>query len=88
MLREALGLRDGELLETNADDVDVAKPHPGIVQVALERAGASAEEAVLVGDATWDMIAAGRAGVAGRVGVAGRGVGVRGVKLLRRPPGR
>ncbi|GMA95571.1 hypothetical protein GCM10025881_23950 [Pseudolysinimonas kribbensis] len=62
MLRDALGLAEGEVPETNADDVDVAKPHPGIVQVALERAGAAADEAVLVGDATWDMIAAGRAG--------------------------
>ncbi|GAA2078185.1 HAD family hydrolase [Pseudolysinimonas kribbensis] len=74
MLRDALGLAEGEVPETNADDVDVAKPHPGIVQVALERAGAAADEAVLVGDATWDMIAAGRAGVPS-VGVRCGGVG-------------
>lgn len=74
MLRDALGLAEGEVPQTNADDVDVAKPHPGIVQVALERAGAAADEAVLVGDATWDMIAAGRAGVAS-VGVRCGGVG-------------
>jgi HAD superfamily hydrolase (TIGR01509 family) len=74
MLREALGLREGELPETDADDVDVAKPHPGIVQVALERADAAAGEAVLVGDATWDMIAAARAGVSS-VGVRCGGVG-------------
>jgi phosphoglycolate phosphatase-like HAD superfamily hydrolase len=58
------GLVDaGMIATTNADDVDTAKPHPGIIQVALDRAGASASTAVMVGDAVWDVIAAGRAGV-------------------------
>jgi HAD superfamily hydrolase (TIGR01509 family) len=74
MLRGALGLAEGELPETNADDVDEAKPHPGIVQVALERGGAEPGDAMFVGDAVWDMVAAGRAGVAG-VGVRCGGVG-------------
>ena len=49
---------------TSADDVDRAKPDPDLIAVALERAGAEPAEAILVGDSTWDMIAADRAGVA------------------------
>jgi HAD superfamily hydrolase (TIGR01509 family) len=48
---------------TSANDVDTAKPEPGIVEVALERAGVDAEQAVFVGDSVWDVRAAGRAGV-------------------------
>ncbi|MEV1131333.1 HAD family hydrolase [Agromyces sp. NPDC049794] len=48
---------------TSADDVGPAKPEPDIIEVALQRAGADAADAVLVGDSTWDMIASGRAGV-------------------------
>ena len=48
---------------TNADDVDVAKPSPDIVRVALDRAGVEAHEAVFVGDSEWDIKAASRAGV-------------------------
>jgi HAD superfamily hydrolase (TIGR01549 family) len=49
--------------QTSADDVEEAKPDPGLVGVALERAGASPNEAVFIGDAVWDMVAATRAGV-------------------------
>ncbi|KHL10489.1 phosphoglycolate phosphatase-like HAD superfamily hydrolase [Mumia flava] len=59
---------------TSADDVDEAKPEPGIVEVALERAGIPAERAVLVGDAMWDGHAAVRAGVT-FVAVRSGGVG-------------
>ena len=48
---------------TSADDVGPAKPDPDIIEVALQRAGAAATEAVFIGDSTWDMIASGRAGV-------------------------
>lgn len=48
---------------TSADDVGPAKPDPDLIEVALQRAGAEATEAVFVGDSTWDMIASGRAGV-------------------------
>lgn len=48
---------------TNSDDVEVAKPRPDIVQVALDRAGVAAHEAVFVGDSEWDIEAASRAGV-------------------------
>lgn len=43
---------------TSSRDVDTAKPEPGIVEVALDRAGIGAEHAVFVGDAVWDAKAA------------------------------
>jgi HAD superfamily hydrolase (TIGR01509 family) len=48
---------------TSSKDVDVAKPEPTIIEVALQRAGVEADDAVYVGDAVWDIIACGRAGV-------------------------
>src|SRR5581483_1504188 len=48
---------------TSAGDVEATKPHPDLVNAALERAGASAEEAVMIGDSPWDVRAAERAGV-------------------------
>ncbi len=48
---------------TSSKDVDVAKPEPTIIEVAMKRAGVDADHAVYVGDAVWDVIACGRAGV-------------------------
>lgn len=48
---------------TTGDDVEEAKPDPTVVALALERAGVDADDAVFIGDATWDARAAGRAGV-------------------------
>jgi HAD superfamily hydrolase (TIGR01509 family) len=48
---------------TSSKDVDVAKPEPTIIEIALQRAGVGADNAVYVGDAVWDIIACGRAGV-------------------------
>jgi HAD superfamily hydrolase (TIGR01509 family) len=48
---------------TSSADVQATKPAPDIVQVALDRAGAAADEAVMVGDSPWDAEAAARAGV-------------------------
>jgi HAD superfamily hydrolase (TIGR01509 family) len=48
---------------TSSADVERAKPDPGIVEVALHRAGVSAERAVFVGDSVWDAEASVRAGV-------------------------
>jgi len=53
-----------ELVEgwTTAADVERTKPHPDLVQVALEKAGGG-EQAVMVGDSTWDVKAAKAAGI-------------------------
>lgn len=63
ILLELLDSDDVIHATTNADDVDVAKPSPDIVAVALERAGVAAHDAVFVGDSEWDVEAASRAGV-------------------------
>jgi phosphoglycolate phosphatase len=47
---------------TSSKDVDRTKPHPDLLHAAVERAG-GAEAAFLVGDATWDAVAAGNADV-------------------------
>src|SRR5436190_354677 len=49
---------------TTSADVESTKPAPDLVSAALEKAGASADDAVMVGDTTWDVEAAGKAGVA------------------------
>ena len=48
---------------TDGEDVETAKPDPAIVRIALQRAGVGAGRALMVGDATWDAVAAGRIGV-------------------------
>jgi HAD superfamily hydrolase (TIGR01549 family) len=47
---------------TTSEDAEESKPHPELVQVALDRV--DAEHAVLVGDSVWDVESAGRAGLA------------------------
>ncbi|OLP04015.1 HAD family hydrolase [Mycolicibacterium porcinum] len=61
--RKILDSDDAIAAATSSRDVDTAKPDPGIVEVALERAGVSADRSVFVGDAVWDGKAATRAGL-------------------------
>jgi HAD superfamily hydrolase (TIGR01509 family) len=63
LLRRVLDSEDVVSTVTSSEDVDTAKPEPDIVEVALKRAGVTAERAVFVGDAVWDVEACGRAGV-------------------------
>ena len=49
---------------TSSDDAEGSKPDPDIVHAALQRAGATAADAVMIGDTPYDVEAAGRAGVA------------------------
>ncbi len=48
---------------TTSADVESTKPAPDLVSSALERVDGSPEDAVMVGDTTWDVEAAGKAGV-------------------------
>ena len=57
---EAEGNIDGVV---NSSAVENAKPAPDIFEEALERAGVSADEAVAVGDAIWDVESAKGAGI-------------------------
>jgi HAD superfamily hydrolase (TIGR01509 family) len=47
----------------SSEDAEESKPSPDIFQLTLERADASPEEAVVVGDSVWDLDAARGAGV-------------------------
>lgn len=62
-LRELLDAEQWITAVTSSEDVEQAKPDPGIVQVALGKAGVSADRAVMVGDAMWDVEAAGKVDV-------------------------
>jgi HAD superfamily hydrolase (TIGR01549 family) len=46
---------------TTSDDAEHSKPAPDLVEVALRKV--SGQRAVMVGDSTWDCVAAGRAGL-------------------------
>lgn len=63
ILRKVLDSDEVISAVTSSEDVDTAKPQPDIVEVALDRAGVVASRAVFVGDAVWDVVACGRAGV-------------------------
>jgi HAD superfamily hydrolase (TIGR01549 family) len=59
-----LELLDAERLDlrwTNSDDVSRTKPHPDLIHRALEQVPGA--DALMIGDATWDVIAASRAGL-------------------------
>lgn len=48
---------------TSANDAKESKPAPDILEAALEAVGVDAADAVYVGDAVWDMKAAGALGI-------------------------
>jgi HAD superfamily hydrolase (TIGR01509 family) len=54
-LLDARALVDGW---TDSGDVERTKPEPDLVLAALEKAGAKAKDAVMIGDSTWDCEAA------------------------------
>jgi HAD superfamily hydrolase (TIGR01509 family) len=57
------GLEDLFPSRTSKDDAEESKPDPDIVHAALVKAGASPEEAVLIGDTPYDIQAATQAAV-------------------------
>jgi phosphoglycolate phosphatase-like HAD superfamily hydrolase len=62
-LLEIAGAADLIEEKASSDDADKSKPDPDIVQAALDGAGFSAAEAVMLGDTPYDIEAATRAGV-------------------------
>ena len=58
-----LGAKDNIAGVVSSDEAEESKPAPDIFGLALERAGVSPEEAVVVGDSIWDIEAAKEAGV-------------------------
>jgi HAD superfamily hydrolase (TIGR01509 family) len=77
-LRSLLDREDLVSAVTSSEDVDIAKPEPDIVVVALARAGVAASRAVFVGDSVWDAQAAARAGV---ISIGVRSGGISGQEL-------
>jgi phosphoglycolate phosphatase-like HAD superfamily hydrolase len=63
MLIEVLDPGDSVAEVTTAEDVEAAKPAPDVIEVALKKAGVSADDAVMIGDAAWDAESSVRAGV-------------------------
>jgi len=59
---ELLGAGDRIAGATTSADAEHTKPHPELVRVALDKYG-SGGPALMVGDSTWDVKAAGAAGV-------------------------
>jgi HAD superfamily hydrolase (TIGR01509 family) len=55
-LLDARGLADAW---TTSADVEATKPAPDLVTAALDRAGGSSDDAVMIGDTPWDVEAAG-----------------------------
>ncbi len=62
-LRAALDAEDAIDEATFSGDVEQSKPAPDLVQVALDKAGVTPDEAVFVGDTVWDVQASQKAGV-------------------------
>jgi HAD superfamily hydrolase (TIGR01509 family) len=60
---DLLDARDLADAWTTSADVEATKPAPDLVSSALERAGGSGDDAVMVGDTPWDVKAAAAAGV-------------------------
>jgi len=58
---DLLGVRDLVDGWTTSGDVETTKPAPHLVEAALAKA--TTRDAVLIGDSTWDALAAGRAGI-------------------------
>jgi len=63
MIIAALDPGDSVAQVTTAEDVEEAKPAPDVIQVALRKAGVTADEAIMVGDAAWDAESSAAAGV-------------------------
>jgi len=73
-LRAALDAEDAIDAATFAGDVESSKPAPDLVEVALDRVGVSAQQAVFTGDTVWDVQACQQAGVP-CIGLLSGGIG-------------
>jgi HAD superfamily hydrolase (TIGR01509 family) len=63
VLRAALDCEPWIDAATSAADGDSSKPAPDLVLAALDKGGLKPQQAVFVGDAVWDVEAAGQAGL-------------------------
>ena len=63
ILLSVLDADDSLSAVTSSDDVNTAKPDPDVITSALNKAQVGSGHAAMVGDSTWDVTAARRAGV-------------------------
>jgi HAD superfamily hydrolase (TIGR01509 family) len=63
-LLERSGVGDLIAQETTSSDAEHSKPSPDIVQAALDKLGCAPTEVVMLGDTPYDIVAAGKLGVA------------------------
>ncbi|MFL6164459.1 MAG: HAD family hydrolase [Jatrophihabitantaceae bacterium] len=64
MLLRVLDCAEAIDVATSSADADASKPAPDILEVALAKAELSADEALFIGDAVWDVHASGKLGIA------------------------
>ena len=62
-LKMAAGIADLVSEHTTSDEVESSKPAPDVVEAALEKAGSSRDETLMIGDTPYDVEAGRRAGV-------------------------
>jgi HAD superfamily hydrolase (TIGR01509 family) len=62
-MRSLLGADEWIAAEVNSSEIETSKPAPDIFALALERSGADAASAVVIGDTGWDIEAAARCGL-------------------------
>jgi phosphoglycolate phosphatase-like HAD superfamily hydrolase len=58
---DRLGIDPAMIPVVTRDQVKYAKPDPDLFLAAVDRLGAKIEHSVVIGDSTWDMLAARRA---------------------------
>jgi phosphoglycolate phosphatase-like HAD superfamily hydrolase len=62
-LRRKINADDAIDCAVTSGNVDRAKPHPDVFQVALDKTGLERDRAIVLGDSVWDVKAAQRAGL-------------------------
>jgi HAD superfamily hydrolase (TIGR01509 family) len=62
-LRAVVGADDVITAATSSSDAEQSKPEPDILQAALDQSDVDPAAAVFVGDAVWDVVAAGKLGI-------------------------
>jgi phosphoglycolate phosphatase-like HAD superfamily hydrolase len=63
VLRRVVDADDWLAAATSSSDAERSKPAPDILEAALKAGGLRAEDAVFVGDAVWDILAAAELGI-------------------------
>ena len=63
ILRSTIGADAYVHAATSSNDAEESKPAPDILVAALEAVGVDAADAMYVGDAVWDIYAAGKLGI-------------------------